>query len=146
MPAPGFQHPGTIGLIELDHTLTVPHRYGVTLVNLGRIEDGLVHLQKTLQLEPQNSNLLYCVALVHGAMDQPHKALNAALQARAQQPSDQAIIELVSPLFDKIAEFMIEPIGSRVSGNRRRQSRISIPTLLMTVDVWVMHSKEGQGV
>lgn len=77
----------------------VHHGYGVTLVNLGQIDEGLTHLQKAVQLDNNNGNMLLSLALALEAFDRPSDALEVALKAKALLPEDQQeIIELLNRL------------------------------------------------
>jgi tetratricopeptide (TPR) repeat protein len=74
--------------------------YGVTLVNLGQIDEGLTHLQKAVQLDNNNGNMLLSLAMALEAVDRPSDALEVALKAKALLPEDeqQEIIELLNRL------------------------------------------------
>jgi tetratricopeptide (TPR) repeat protein len=77
----------------------VHHGYGVTLVNLGQIDEGLTHLQKAVQLDTNNGNMLRSLALALEAIDRPKEALEVALKAKVLLPENhQEIIELVNRL------------------------------------------------
>ncbi|MBD2770385.1 tetratricopeptide repeat protein [Hymenobacter sp. BT664] len=77
----------------------VHHGYGVTLVNLGQIEEGLTHLQKAVQLDTNNGNMLWSLALALEVIDRPKEALEVALKAKVLLPeNDQEISELVNRL------------------------------------------------
>ena len=81
----------------LPNKADVHHGYGVTLVNLGQIDEGLTHLKKAVQLDTNNSNILWSLALALEAIDRPKEALEVALKAKGLLPeNEQEIIELVN--------------------------------------------------